>query len=358
MRYTAVSMAEEENIVSCDILREKYAEVRAAGEAYKKVLYRFGTVSEAQEAKEVFDRRVWDLREMLRERKEVRERKFREFAESGNRHIRMGAAENLTTPPDVLKQLLRDEKSTDEDAILGDQVCQLAAANPNLPYDTLVSCVNSGDEDIRVGAAQNPSLPPELAEQLLRDDDLRVYRRAAANPNIFGDALRRCANSEDEWVRIGAAANPNLSLDLVNKLLQDEDLKHNNAYYFAVTNLDFPRDAFESYVNSGDKMIRYGIALNPNLPSDLVKGLLNDGDGEVRQAAAGNRNLSVDILRDCANGGDGWIRAGAAKNKNLPSDLAEMLMRDEERLMDDEDEDRHVRDIMRRSAARNMVKNY
>ena len=117
-------MAEEEKVVSCDILQEKYAEVRAAGEAYKKALHGYGSVA-VPETKENFYDSLQEMRKMLQERREYIYEKFEDFITSNNAYIRRGAAQNPILPPALAKYLLIDQDL---------DVLKNAAANQNLLY--------------------------------------------------------------------------------------------------------------------------------------------------------------------------------------------------------------------------------
>ena len=179
-------MAEEEKTVSCDILQEKYAEVRAVGEAYKKALYAFGKVTapEVQEAKKVFYSRLRELRGMLQERQEYLYEKYKPLAESTDVFVRHNAARDQNLPPALAEQLLGDRD------IL---VRIYAAANPNLPDRAIRACIKSTDKHIRRSVAKNQSTSPELAKQLLEDKDTSV--RELARRNIRRSRIRSQAIS-------------------------------------------------------------------------------------------------------------------------------------------------------------------
>lgn len=79
-------------------------------------------------------------------------------------------AQNLNTPPDVLRELARDR-----DAL----VSQSVARNPNTPIAVLKDFSSDKEKYKRCSVALNPSTPKELSEMLLNDED---------------EFVRRCAN--------------------------------------------------------------------------------------------------------------------------------------------------------------------
>ena len=237
-------MAEEEKTVSCDILQEKYAEVRAVGEAYKKALYAFGKVTapEVQEKKEEFESRLQKLREMLWEYYG----KYKELVESDDTNIRKDAAKDQNLPPNIIEKFINDKDKN---------VRLHAAANQNLPDDALKACAESDDGWLRFGAARNSNLTSTLAEQLFEDKDDEVRRAVAENPNLSDDALRICVESNDSNLCLGAAKNSNLTPELASQIVNNKSHGYFNSdiHQTVAANQNLPDNVIRTYANSDNK---------------------------------------------------------------------------------------------------------
>ena len=66
----------------------------------------------------------------------------------------------------------------------------------------------NSDWCVRRNAAENPSTPIDVLTELAKDSDYIVRRRVACNPNTPADVLSELAKDSDWCVRRNAAENP------------------------------------------------------------------------------------------------------------------------------------------------------
>lgn len=119
--------------------------------------------------------------------------------------VRVRAARRASTPPEALARLAEHDTSLD--------VRAAAAANPNLPAETLIRLAGSSHDDIVFAVANNDSAPPEALTGAWQAavasywDELRAA--IARHLNTPSSVLAAAAYDYNSFVRSCAAANPN-----------------------------------------------------------------------------------------------------------------------------------------------------
>ena len=128
--------------------------------------------------------------------------------------VKVHAAEDPATEPEVLRKFCEDENSW---------VRYKVAENPNCPLQVLYALKD--DAEVARGLASNPNLPPKMFYYLLEKDfknDIKdiVKREIVENPNCPVDILDNFASSQDVVIRSRVAGNPHSSAEILEKVFQ------------------------------------------------------------------------------------------------------------------------------------------
>lgn len=105
---------------------------------------------------------------------------------------KMNAAENPSTPAELLAKLSTDDKSV---------IRQSVAKNISTPSTTLVQLAKDTGKWVRSAVAENPSTPADTLRQLAHDDCVWVRMMLAQNNNIPQDVAEVLAEDKDSTVR-------------------------------------------------------------------------------------------------------------------------------------------------------------
>lgn len=168
------------------------------------------------------------------------------------------AAQNLSTPPEALYELICDSEWS---------VRQAAAKNPALTPKMLAVLAQDADRDVRQAVAQHPQAPAAILAELLHDIDENVRLLALRNPNLEPAVLERyCAQLVLRGSRSRFALNRAVALS------RPEMPPHELA---KVRHWAAP-----------EWVVRLAVAQNPHTPRPVLERLAQDANRLVRAAAA------------------------------------------------------------------------
>jgi len=145
------------------------------------------------------------------------------------------AADNPSSPPDILRALSRDPDVSVR--------CRVAG-NPSSPPDILRALSRDPDVSVRCRVAGNPSSPPDILRELSQDPDADVRRYAARNESSQPGTLGRLSRDPDFFVRLGVAANISSPQKVLQRLLRD---KYLDVQLAAAANPSLPRATLAMY---------------------------------------------------------------------------------------------------------------
>jgi len=243
--------------------------------------------------------------------------------------IRLNAAENPNTPPEILARLARSayaglrlkaaasklsslralkRLTADENW----QICKAVANNTSTPPAALKGLVKDADRTVRWLVASNTSTPPDILIRFAADPDPTVRAAAAGNTNTLPNTLAILVQDPSRLVRLAVAQNSNIPGLPLTQLTQDTDPAVRQAALDTM-HLTGQRgklsDGDSSYLcrlaASGDSSpklleqlsgvllvtVRETVAQNPACPVPILEALLQDISPTVSRAAAGNPKL-------------------------------------------------------------------
>ena len=119
-----------------------------------------------------------------------------------------------------------------------------AADNPSSPPDILRALSRDPDVSVRCRVAGNPSSPPDILRELSQDPDADVRRYAARNESSQPGTLGRLSRDPDFFVRLGVAANISSPQKVLQRLLRD---KYLDVQLAAAANPSLPRATLAMY---------------------------------------------------------------------------------------------------------------
>ena len=109
-------------------------------------------------------------------------------------------AENPNAPPDVLIDILSNPDQYDS------VIVQRAAANPQLPEDTIRELSSTRNWDIRRGLARNPNISKDMLKKFVKSKNALLRAAAMGNPNIPTEWLQKALDDEVPHVRCSAGS--------------------------------------------------------------------------------------------------------------------------------------------------------
>lgn len=98
-----------------------------------------------------------------------------------------------------------------------------AAENPSTPAELLSKLSTDDESVIRQSVAKNISTPSTTLAQLAKDTGKWVRSAVAENPSTPADTLRQLAHDDCVWVRMMLAQNDNIPQDVAEVLAEDKD---------------------------------------------------------------------------------------------------------------------------------------
>lgn len=175
-------------------------------------------------------------------------------------------------------------------------------------------------------AAQDETTPPEVLEKLARIDNSVLRLFVIEHPNTPETVLLHFLHNfnslsmRDRVIRYGR-----LSEGVFDNLLQTKD---ELTIVSALENKYMPVRNLISYAGNPNYLIRRSIAANMSTPSHIVENLMGtDENTAVLCAAARNPNASKKVL-DMALASNYSVRAELARNCNLPEEYFVCLSKD------------------------------
>lgn len=145
----------------------------------------------------------------------------------------------------------------------------------------------------------------ELNDEQRREVDSPDYETRAAAA-FMGYGLDKLVDDESRWVR-GATAGESLSFLIARKKLVEKfKIKEEELKRMLCSNCPCPPQILEKLANDEDKLVREGLARNPNCTRDTFIKLANDEDWIVRTVLALNPKIPEEAIMVLAND-EKWI---------------------------------------------------
>lgn len=267
-----------------------------------------------------------------------------------NLHVRRAAAANPNVPADTLRLLHRagatpdlagtravPPESLDPNALgqlvaLGDYAQDLAARHPDATAAALHALATSDRAALRRRVAQHPRAAATTLRRLITDPDTDTRRYAADHPGLPADAL-------SALTRAGATA------DLSAFTAPDPDhhadfdaLAHPGrgahpaagpyARQLAARHPACPPPLLETLATDPHRAVRAAVAENPHAPAGLLARLAEIDDADLRLRLAQHPHLGPDTLDELARDPDASLRALVAQHPAARPDLLARLALD------------------------------
>jgi hypothetical protein len=201
-----------------------------------------------------------------------------------NSNLRHKLAENLKTPPEILKNFsdnkdykllckIAKHPNTDRETLSrltlkkNGKIRFFAIKNPNTSLKDITCRIYDRSKIVRLAVASSSKLPIEYVIELLGNLYADVAENALKNPILTEDSLAKYATSSDVMFRRNIASCPITSIKTLKLLATDNDI-----------------------------FVRYNITLNPKTPEDILKFLSRDESSKVRSGVANNKKTPRDTL--------------------------------------------------------------
>ncbi len=267
------------------------------------------------------------------------------LAGDGNMWVRHAAANNPSTPGDVLESLRQAGSS--------DDLKSSVPAQQDVSTDALQALAHSG-EWARSLAARHPRTPPDIIDQLATDQAVTVRRavarRTAAPPSP--SSFDRLLTDIDATTRSLAATNPHAPADLTSLLIaagstpdltatvapridqpppeQLAELAQMGfwARVLAARHPNTPTDSLTTLSRDHDWRVRAALAENPSASESMLEGLIALDVPEVHTLLAQHPHAPADLLKDLAEEQNVMIRVRVAGHTNAPPEVLARLLED------------------------------
>ncbi|WP_337868476.1 hypothetical protein [Meiothermus sp.] len=169
----------------------------------------------------------------------------------------------------------------------------LAAQNPSTPPEALHELIRDSEWSVRQAAAKNPALTPKMLAVLAQDTDRDVRQAVAQHPRTPAATLAELLRDVDENVRLSALRNPNLEPASLERyraqlVLQGSRSRFTLNRAVALSRPEIPPHELAKVRHwaAPEWMVRYAVAQNPHTPRPILERLAQDANRLVRAAAA------------------------------------------------------------------------
>ena len=281
--------------------------------------------------------------------KEISPEVLTALAKDKEENIRLGVAENPSTPPEVLTALARDKNvsvrwkvaknpntppevltalARDKDV----DIRYVVATNPNTKREDLTALARDKDKYVRSGVAENPSTPPEVLTALSKDKEENIRWKVPENPSTPPEVLTALSKDEDKYIRMKVARNPNTPPEDLTALAKD---KAASVRLKVEKNPNIPPEDLTALARDKDKYVRLNVAENPKTLPEVLTALSKDEDVDIRYVVATNPNTKREVLTALARDKNVSVRIGVAENPNTPPEVLTALARDKAVLIRD-----------------------
>lgn len=197
----------------------------------------------------------------------------------GNEHVRLGLAENPSTPISVLNTFLEMQ-----DLELIEKLC--FRANVELDAVKIIMADNSWK---RLAALAEKLRSKRALQLLVSCEHVHVRRVLAANLYLSKETQQLLASDESAAVRFTLAENPNVEKDVETALSQDRYAK----IRAVIARSTKDGKLMQHLLQDTSEEVRLGIACNPSLDRETASILLRSGEFiKVRDARINLRRQS------------------------------------------------------------------
>jgi hypothetical protein len=175
-------------------------------------------------------------------------------------------AENPKTPSSVLGEVVQHSRNNldyyDREFYKFEQICYVAAKNPNIPLKALITLAEKDDGQMRNAIAQNPNAPAFLLEKMVINNldaiDEELFKQLHSHPNTTETILQYMDFLEEK---------PGTSPELLESLA-----KHQSSY------------------------VRQLVADHPRTPPHVLDALASDNETSVVNTLLENPQTTTDTL--------------------------------------------------------------
>lgn len=219
------------------------------------------------------------------------------------------------------------------------------AGDPSAGEADLLAASIDRSPKVRAAAAENPSTPPEVLAQLVEDDRWQVRFAVAENPSA--EALRIALSCSDPSVRGLAAQRDDLNRAQVHQVLQDpahsvrEQLSlvttddevlrrlsrdpHPMVRASLAQNEALPIDVLEVLAKDARAAVRSAAAVSRRLPATTLTAMANDRSVEVQWNVLVNNPERLDIAATIAEHSDAMNAEQAQAQLTHPENFTRFL---------------------------------
>jgi len=228
-----------------------------------------------------------------------------------NREVLALVASHPATPPDTLRELIKENAS---------EVLTALAENPALDdegAELLASKILSArSTDTRVSVAQSHRVRHDMLVRLAQDRSIDVRRAVAWNNATPAVALRALADDKSMVVRLEVLGNSNLPSEVATELAK--------GLLTSASDLEL-LDLLESLGERGD--VTLPGALVEDAVDRLSKSRVRNPD--LRLEAAEHPGAGLRTLLRLARSSDQYVRRAIAESPRTPESILAMLARDD-----------------------------